>query len=180
MEWFKELFNQVSNLFKWWVIVLPWERGIRVRMGKKTKELTAGIYFRIPYLDSVYVQPVRLTFVNFSPQTLTMKSGETITLALIVGYKIKNISQLYNSVSAVEGAVSGTVMGNVAKFVTEHTDAECSPQGIADNAKDQLQNLNWGIEVVDVTVVSYAKTKTYRLIQDQNWMGNGHTLETKR
>src|SRR5688572_6848066 len=109
MEWFKELFNQVSNLFKWWVIVLPWERGIRVRMGKKTKELTAGIFFRIPYLDSVYVQPVRLMYVNFTPQTLTTKSGETITLALIVGYKINNISQLYNSVSAVEGAVSGMV-----------------------------------------------------------------------
>lgn len=180
MDWFRELFNQVSNLFKWWVIVLPWERGIRVRVGKHTRELTGGIYFRIPYLDSVYVQPVRLRFVNLSPQTLTLKSGETVTVALIVGYKVNNISQLYNSVSEIESAVCGTVMGNVSDFVTGCIDSDCSPRKIVDNVRVKLAGLSWGIEVTEVTVSSYAKAKVYRLIQDPSWIGGGQSVDTKR
>lgn len=178
MEWFKEIFNQVSSLFKWWVIVLPWERGIRVRMGKHPKELGPGIHFRIPYFDSVYVQPIRLTFVNFSPQTLTTKKGDLLTIQMIVGYSIKDISQLYNSVSEVQSVVCGKVMGRVAQYITENED--CSPEGIAADAKKVLSELGWGLNVSDVEVVTFAKTKTYRLIQEPGWMAGGQSLETKR
>lgn len=178
MEWFKELFNQVSSLFKWWVIILPWERGLRIRMGNRVKELQPGMHFRIPYLDSVYAQPIRLTFVNFSPQTLTTKKGDLLTIQMIVGYSIKNISQLYNSVSEVQSVISGKVMGRVAQYITENDD--CTPEAIAQDARKVLSELGWGLTISDVEVITFAKTKTYRLIQEPGWMAAGQHLETKR
>lgn len=178
MEWFKEIFNQVSNLFKWWVIVLPWERGVRVRIGKNVKEIGPGIHFRIPYFDSVYVQPIRLTFINFSPQTLTLKNGDVLTIQMIVGYSIKNISELYNSVSEVQSVVSGKVMGRVAQFITEKED--CTPDKIAADAKKVLSELGWGLNISDVEVITFAKTRTFRLIQEPGWLASGQHLEVKR
>lgn len=179
MEWFKELWNQASTLFKWWVIILPWETGIRIRMGKKTKVLCSGIHFRIPYLDSCYKQPNRLHFVNMSPQTLTAKSGETITLCFIVGYTIKDIFKAYNSISEIESCISGNVMGNVSEFITKSLLTDCLPSEIERNCKVQLSNHDWGIEISELKVTSFAIVKTYRLIQDGHWISKSHELGAK-
>ncbi len=180
MEWFKEIFNQVSTLFKWWIIVLPWEKGLRIRIGKRIKKLDSGIHFRIPYFDSVYVQPFRLMFINLSPQTLTNRSGETITLSLIVGYSINDISELYNSVSELESAVSGKVMGSASQYVSSSIKEECTPKKIEQSVISELDSHKWGLKISQVTVSSFAITKTYRLIQDPNWLSTGRPLDAKR
>ena len=56
----QQFLEYVFNAFKIWVIVQPWETGLRVRAGKKVKNLSKGMYFRLPYFDSVYIQESRL------------------------------------------------------------------------------------------------------------------------
>jgi regulator of protease activity HflC (stomatin/prohibitin superfamily) len=180
MEWLKQIWEQLSSLLRWWVIILPWEQGIKVWLGKKQTLLKAGIYFRVPYFHTVYVQPCRINFINLSPQTLTTKSGDTVTIGMIVGYSIRDVSKLYNSVNEVQGAICGFIQGNVSSFVSSSTTDDSRPNNIEDHVKDKLTSTDWGLDVSEIRVTNYAIVKTYRLIQDQSWMNQGHGLDMKR
>ena len=59
MNQVKDFFEYIFNAVKIWIIVQPWQTGIRVRNGKQVKKLTGGIYFRLPYFDSVFIQENR-------------------------------------------------------------------------------------------------------------------------
>lgn len=88
MNQIKEFLQWIFDAMKFWVIIQPWESALRVRLGKGVKKLSGGIYFRIPYLDSVYVQENRLRVCSMSMQTLTSKDAHTITIEGSVGYVI--------------------------------------------------------------------------------------------
>jgi len=179
MEWLKEIWNQISSLLQWWIIILPWESGLRIRLGKTVKILSSGIHFRIPYVDSCYKQTIRIHFINLAPQTLTLKSKETLTISLIIGYSISDIFKVYNSVSEIQGVISGSVMGSISDFVSQAILDECHPSDIENHAKECLQKNDWGIEIKEIKTVSYAIVKTFRFIQDNAWMGQDHKLDNK-
>lgn len=115
-----------------------------------------------------------------SAQTLTTKSGDTVTVGLIVGYSITDISKLYNSVNEVQGAICGFIQGNVASFVSNSVTNDSRPNHIEDYVKEKLMRTDWGIDISDIRVMNYAIVKTYRLIQDQSWMNSSHGLDMKR
>jgi len=178
MEFLKEIWKELSTLLKWWVIVLPWEQGVRVWLGKKVTILNAGFHFRVPHLHVVYVQPIRIEFMPLAPQTLTTKQGETFTVSVTIGYIVNDIQKLYNSVSGVRGTLSGFAIGHVSKYMTETI--ECVPSGLIQYVKDELCKSDWGIEVQQVQVITFAKIKAFRLIQDSQWTDNGHRLNEQK
>ncbi len=45
MNQLKDFFEYIFNAFKIWIIVQPWQTGIRVRAGNKIKKLEKGILF---------------------------------------------------------------------------------------------------------------------------------------
>jgi regulator of protease activity HflC (stomatin/prohibitin superfamily) len=179
LEIFKEIWNQLSTLLKWWVIILPWESGIRIRFGKHIKLLAPGIHFRLPYLDSCYRQPIRLNFILLSPQTLTCKTGETITISINVGYLISDVLKVYNSVSELQSAIFGSVQGAISEFISKHDISECNPSLIESHCSTILSSKDWGVTIEELHITSYAIVKTFRLIQDSSWISNNHALDTK-
>ena len=78
---FQEMLKQFGRLFRWWIIVLPWDQAIRVRLGKHTRVLGPGVYWRIPYVDLVFQQSIRQRSARNDMQTLTTRDDRTISLA---------------------------------------------------------------------------------------------------
>ena len=70
METFTALLKQIGQIFRWWVIVAPWEQGLRVRAGKHVLLLKPGLHVRIPYIDQVFIQSSRLRIVHLAMQTV--------------------------------------------------------------------------------------------------------------
>ncbi len=60
MNWIKDLFDYIAKLFTWWVIVNPWESGIRVTLGKNQRVIGPGVWLRLPVIHAVYRQNIRL------------------------------------------------------------------------------------------------------------------------
>ena len=92
------------RLFIWWVVVQPWEQGIRVRLGKRRKRLSPGLSFRIPYVDVVYKQSVRLRYTTTTPQTVSSSDGVALTVSGQLGYLISDIDKLYDTLQQAENA----------------------------------------------------------------------------
>ncbi len=179
MNQIKEFFQWIIDSLKIWIIVQPWESAVRVRMGKNTKVLTKGIFFRIPYLDSVFVQENRLRIVQMSLQTLTTKDLNAITIEGAVGYTIKDIEKLYNTLYQPETTISNLVKSKIAEYIFERNHNEILPSELENSIMMDLQQLDYGIDIQYFRVQNFAIVKTFRLIQDQSWSSEGIRMSDK-
>lgn len=169
MNWITDLINWVSKLFQWWVIVLPWEKGIRIRLGKYQKLLNTGIYLKLPLIDTVFVQSVRLRYMAAPMQTVSTKDGKAISIIISVGYTIKNIETLYNTIFSPTATISNIVMGEVSQYCASNPIEECLPDKIQEACRLKLTGSNFGLGDISIKVIGFAAVRTYRLISDQSW-----------
>lgn len=179
MEWAKQIFEAIQKLFVWWVIVNPWELGVRSRAGRKSELLRSGCHFRIPYFDTVLIQPVRERVVNLSPQVCSTADKEVITVCINISYQITDIAKVYNTIHNPEGTICSIAMGEASKVISELYLADCDQRKVEEVILYSLADLDIGIEIKGVRIVTFAKVRTYRLIQDEHWMPDNDYEMTK-
>lgn len=177
METINQIFGFIGKLFEWWFTVMPWEQAVFVRGGNKTKVLKGGIYFKIPFYDRVYVQPIRLRMIDLSVQTVSTKDGKTITIKSVVGYSIKDISKMYNSLSHPDMTLSGLVMGGIAEHIKNTDSKDVSPLSVETYILEKLSQMDYGLGDLSVKITSWADVKTFRLIQDSSWINEGTNMK---
>lgn len=169
MNWVKDLFDYLFKTFQWWVVVLPWEQGIRVRLGKKKTIMNAGTYLKIPIIHSVSVQSTRKRFVQIPTQTLTTRDGVTITIQGSIGYAIKNIERLYETIYHPESTLVALAARSIAQFVSTNDATSITPFSIQNNGHQSVITEDYGLGDVEIAITGFAKVKTFRLIQDPSW-----------
>jgi len=167
MATIKDLLDYLLKIFKWWVSVLPWERGLRIRLGKKVKLLQPGFHFRFPFFDTVYIQTIRMRVVSMSPLTVTTKDGQTLTIVPCVGYSISDIEKTYNTIHQPEATICNLVMSEISDIISRNQ--LMSPKEIQDAAFEKIAAMDYGIKFEYVKITGYAIVKTFRIIQDHHW-----------
>lgn len=180
MNFIKDTLDYLSKIFQWWILIQPWELGVRTRFGKRTKLLLPGVHFRIPFFDIMYVQTIRLRVVSLCPQTVSTKDGKTVTISCAVGYSISDILLLFNSLYHPEITIGNMVQGHVAEFIFSHDLVDCAPEQVEEYVTGKLANGDFGIKYEYSKVLSYAVVRTYRLIQDGAWSQNSLNIDEKR
>jgi hypothetical protein len=163
-----ELLRSFWRLFIWWVVIQPWEEGIRVRLGKHRKRLHPGVSFRMPYLDAVYKQSNRLRWTTMTPQTVTTRDGHTLTVSGQLGYRITNIDTLYDRLHQAENGVRSIAQGAIAEYIHTHELNECRPHDVSNGALATLNLGHYGMEADRIQLTTFCRVKTYRLIMDHH------------
>ena len=176
----QQVIDYLTKIFQWWVIVEPWEAGLRVRFGKKVRVLQAGTFFRIPFFDACYVQEIRMRMMSMNPQTVTTRDGKTITIVASIGYSISDVLKLFNTISHPDTTIGNIVLACIAQHVATHEISECSPVDIERVVQAKLGELEYGIRFEQVRITSYAIVSTYRLIGDYASINEGISLQIKR
>lgn len=165
-----------------WVAITPWEQALRVRLGKRVTLLTAGLHWKVPIIDVIYSQSVRLRVCNFGygRQTVTTLDGTTITFAGAVAYSIRDIERLYRTLHHAEDSLQSIARGMLAQFITSHRILECAPEEITRTVGLALARdfEPYGLGDVSLYLTDYAVVKTYRLVGDNGPYGNGLALDT--
>lgn len=183
MNQVKEFLEYVFNVFKFWVIIQPWEQGLRVRNGKHIKKISRGLFFKIPYLDSIYVQEFRLRMIPLSMQTLTTKDGMTVTINSSLGYQISDLMKLYNTICHPGETISALAMSEVSDYIFTHDLKDITPKKIEDSVLSKLRSkdCDFGLEFKNYRITNFACVKTFRLIQDgQSWCSDGFEMTKKK
>ena len=172
----RQIFQAISYMLTWWVIVAPWQCAIRLRFGKHITVLNTGIHLKIPLVHQVFVQNTRLLIVDTPNQTVTTADGRVVTLSVVVGYYIADIKQVLTSIQNPREVVNSLAMGAVSAYVTSHGSAECSIPAIEADLIEQLDAKDWGLEFGLVRVTDFAFVKTYRFITNEGssnfWTGD--------
>jgi regulator of protease activity HflC (stomatin/prohibitin superfamily) len=178
-----ELINAIRQFLRelqLWMIIAPWEQGLRVRCGRRLTFLTPGIHLKLPIVDTIYVQSVRMRISGLPRQTVTTKDGKTVTITGSVGYAIANIQQLYNTLHHPEDAIQKRAQALIANFISSRKAKDCTADaieaGLADHLRDTLSC--YGIEDTRIFVSDLAIVRTYRLIGDNAWGMYGGPLNT--
>ena len=152
-----------------WVIIAPWEQGLRVRLGKHTKLLKSGFHFKLPLADIVHVQNTRLRFYTVPTQTICTKDRKTVTIGSIVGFSIQDIEILYKNIHSPEEVVCSKTQGIFAELIGQTTSETFSVIIIEETALDYLQSMTWGLKIESVKITDVAFVRTYRIINDSRW-----------
>ena len=173
-----ELFNRLLSLFTWVVMVAPWEQALRVRLGKHVKLLHTGMHLRVPVVDQVFRQPTRQRRCVLPPQVLTTADDVSLTLGAAIGYGIADLEKLYRSIHDAQDTIETDVAATITTYVTAHMAAECLPHILAPAVQSQLRLGRWGLSNVEVSVCSYVRAPTIRLITGNLNEGSAQWLST--
>jgi len=180
MNQVQQFLEYLFNAFKIWVIVQPWEAGLRVRNGKHIKKLNKGIFFKLPYFDSVYVQEIRLRVREMPMQTLTSKDLKTITLNSAMGYSIADVEKLYQTLYKPEMTLQNIAMSAIADVLHNTNSGDIHPGILETKVLDKLKADDYGLNYEYFKITNFAVVKTFRLIQDQSWVSEGFSMTDKK
>ncbi len=180
MNQVQQFFEYIFNAVKVFIIIQPWQTGLRVRNGRKIKKLDKGIYFRIPYFDSVFIQETRLRVGEVPIQTLTSKDLQTLTISSSFGYSVEDIEILYNTLYHPEETLQNIAMSEVANFVFTNNIKDITPDNIEKSVLDKFKEMGYGLNFEYFKIANFAVVKTFRLIQDQSYGYSRLDMEDKR
>lgn len=162
---FTQLIRQLGNLFTWFFTVAPWEQAIRVRAGRYVKLLEKGFYFRIPFVDRVFKQSVRMRRHLISPLTVVTLDDHVITCTCSIGFYIKDLFKLFNSIESPNDTIEVEVASLVSTYIGGVASDGCKVLPLKDYVLSNLNLSQYGLEGQTFDVISFVCVKrTYRLI----------------
>jgi hypothetical protein len=170
----------LNKLFQWWFTVMPWEQAIRIRRGRTTRLLGAGLYLKVPFIDAVYIQTTRMRMVDMPIQTVSTQDGTTLTIKAVIGYSIKDVQLLYNTLYHPEMTLNSMAMGHIGEYVRGNSIANISPLKIEEFVNSKIIASDYGLDKMTIRITTFAGVKTFRLIQDHSGMYEGLNMEPKK
>lgn len=149
------------------VIIEQWNGAVQLRFGKWVRDLSGGIYFKIPFFDSIIETPVITQSVNLPSQTLTTLDEESIVLKSIIRYRVNNIRTYLLNVMHANDVLIDTTQGiirDVVEMTTWNDLVDVNSQ-ITNEVKEFV--IKWGIEVEAVTITDLGIVKSFRIFGDE-------------
>lgn len=166
----------MSSLVQWlidiirglqvWVTVLPWERCVRVRLGKYATELDPGYHWKWPWVDQVWPINNRLRFASFPVQSLTTKDNKPVHVAGLVKFRIIAPLKAMMSLVQPENSVAAIVQTVVADYVKTRNYDELDPTELEALALAQLIIDADGFLFECVAMTDWTSGRSFRLFQE--------------
>lgn len=182
METFTLFLRQISQVFRWWVMVAPWEQALRVRAGRHIRRLPPGVHLRIPFLDTVHVQSVRLRLATMSMQTVMTRDQRALTVAGALGYAVGDIELLYQHLHHAEDTLTNLSMTAVAECAAAERGDDLTTDKLAQLATSAIAATfaKYGLVEVSIRITDFAFLRTYRLVSDTRWGTHGGSLNVEK
>jgi len=173
MEWLTTLFRAFAKPFQWWIVVGPWERGLRIRLGKVAADLAPGIHFRIPFLDRIHLQSIRLRSIADSNHTAASRDHHTVTVGIAIDYSIVNLGVLFNILSSPEATLRFRAAAAIAKFVGSKDRQDITAKVVEDAVNEEIRTFGCGLGEIRARVTAFSFARTFRLLMNDYSSGAG-------
>jgi len=177
---FEHLINFILDffgLFKFWVVIDEFERGIVLTLGRpRTKRffglfgsyvLEPGVHLMWPFaLEEVLVDNVVPTTTKLESQSLTTLDGYAIVVSAVITWKIRNIEKVLLEVEHPDQALEDSAYGIIGKLIGQTPWEELCDPDFSDILTKAIRRkaFKWGIEVEDLSLADKTRSKSLRII----------------
>ncbi len=166
---FDKLFDLVVHFMeelKPIVVIDPYQKGLRLRLGKSKGVLNSGWHWRIPFADNVIVQMVATTTIPLPEQTVTTKDNMSIVVRSVIKYEVSDVEKFTIDVYDAKDAMSDMTLGIIRDIFITKNWAECNDPEIskAITIKARAEADRWGLKINKVTLTDLGLMKSIRLI----------------
>lgn len=155
----------ILDLFRFWVVLDAFERGIVLRFGLHVRTLGPGFHWVIPLnVERVLHDNVVTRVVSITPQSLTTRDGETVVISAVVTAYIEDIEKAILSVEGVDHALTDACFGAVGEVVSGSTWDELTSESFSAEVTKvcRRQAKRYGIYVERVQLGDRAKCVAFR------------------
>lgn len=166
MSGFIALLQGALSSIRMWVVVAPWEQGLRVRFGKRAKLLRSGFHWTLPFVDRVHRVSVRVRMIADNGLTVMSKDGKPVTINLAMQFSVRDALCLFNEVANPEATIVMRAAAGAAKYIANTPLSEITHDAVERAARVSVPE-TWGLSDVDVRVLSFASVRTYRIMQHE-------------
>jgi regulator of protease activity HflC (stomatin/prohibitin superfamily) len=148
-------------------VVNEWESGVRMRGGKFHKSVSAGIKFKIPFLDKIFTCYNITRTLHPHAQTLTTLDQKAIVLKSIIRYHVKDAKTFLLTMNTASDVLIDTTQGIIKETIEKMKWDELT--GVDDIITEKTKEMveKWGIEIEKVTLTDLGLIRTYRLMSDK-------------
>lgn len=167
-----ELVIQFADLFRFWVVLDPFEQGVLIRLGKFVRVIEPGFHWVLPlHIDYVMFESVVPTTHSLGNESITTKDGKSVGYHAIVTYKVHDIEKAMLRISDTAHALRDACGGEIGRVLRDHNwhDIIGSVE-ILDKLTEacRKRGFKYGIEVIQVQLASLALVRSIRLMNDQH------------
>ena len=168
MEWLSTILKNFVKPLQWWIVIAPWEQGLRVRLGKTSKLLRPGIHFRIPFLDKIYVQNTRLRTIEESNTTATTTDGVAVTYSLAINLAVGDVSKLFQNLSSPKSTLVAAAQGAISRAIASGDKTSLDANSLEQAALVVVRQVaeSAGFINVEVKITALCCIRAYRLINE--------------
>jgi regulator of protease activity HflC (stomatin/prohibitin superfamily) len=157
------------KIFQFWVVIYPYEKGIRLRLGKFNSELEQGFHWCLPLkLDRVLTIDTVVRTLRLGAQSLVTADAKPIVLNTVVTCEITDAQKAILEVNSIEHVIDDSCSGLIAAFVANNTleyivrcCAHPDPYLIA---QCQANAVQYGVKIRRVQFTDASPSRTIRLL----------------
>ncbi|MEE8385635.1 MAG: SPFH domain-containing protein [Dehalococcoidia bacterium] len=151
-------------------IVNEWEQGVRLYLGRMGDEpLQPGLWWFVPFLGEIVLQPVVDEVVETDLQTVTMTDGNVLTFSLAIRYRVKDCVALYRAVREHDDSILDAIRSAAGQVASSAHDLEHARKTLATlTATQARKNMRgWGVEIKAVATINLTTSPVLRLLGAQ-------------
>ena len=175
ITWIVNFFRE----FRFFAVVLPWERAVRVRFGSRVKLWGPGWHFRLPFADEIILLNTRLRIADTGSQTLTTRDGHTITVGTNIGFRISDPLKALLTMQQPENSCAAIAGSCLAALVSETDRSALNVALIEAHVLDALKR-ETAYDFDFVRVRDFAYARTIRLLQESCYRSAAAHIEERK
>lgn len=147
-------------------IVDQWDEALVLRNGRYYKTSKPGLYFKIPFFDSIWRYTVITQSIDIPPQSVTTADGKNVVAKGIIRFSIVDIKTFLLTINQPADVLTDTTGGMIREII-ENTRWD----NIIDIDRKLTSEVGkfvkrWGIKVEKVTLTDLQIASSIRVIQD--------------
>lgn len=159
---------QCIELFKFWLVLHPYEAGVRLRLGHFHEVLNEGFHWMIPFgVDTHLAEYIVPTTHSLGDESTTSKDGKSVGFHAVVTYKVRDIQKTLLEVDDVTHAIRDACCGEIGRVMRESTWEEMLAEDILEKltAACRKRGFRYGIEVMSVQLAGISLVRSLRIMQ---------------
>jgi len=168
MEWIKELLTLFWDYLKFWILVNHYEESVQLRCGKYYRTLTAGLYFKWPFIDyalDVYIKPDTM---EIEPLSITTSDGKNISIGLMIEFQITDSRKFKVEVNDALSNMRDIARGEMSDHLEDFGWEDIKKKTTKNALKRKLQEhyVDMGVDVHDLKFTHKTENRVFRLLSD--------------